>query len=454
MSTAFPIKLFDQHRDEDAIIWKDQVYTYGWLLNRVETWRKTLVARQVGRGTVTALEGDFSPNSVALFLALLGHQCVIVPLTDSPAQQQNRFHSISRAQTAFALDQDDEVTITGLDGDGQHPLYGDLRRKHHAGLVVFSSGSTGESKAVVHDLVRLLEKFKTRRRRFRSIAFLLFDHLGGINTLLYSLSNGGCLIATGDRSPDSVLAAVEAHRVDLLPTSPTFINLILLSEAYKRYDLSSLKVVTYGTETMPASTLENLNKLFPDVQLQQTYGLSELGVLRSKSKSSDSLWVKVGGEGFETRVVEGTLQIKADSAMLGYLNAPSPFTNDGWFDTGDSVEVDGEYYRFLGRESELINVGGQKVYPSEVESVIQEMDSIAEVTVYGEPNPIVGYIVCAKVRPQTSIGRQGIDRRAFTVELKNYCKSKLADYKIPVKVVINDTPQYGQRFKKTRHGVS
>ena len=97
----------------------------------------------------------------------------------------------------------------------------------------------------------------------------------------------------------------------------------------------------------------------------QTYGLSELGILRSKSKGPDSLWVKVGGEGFETRVIEGLLEVKAKSAMLGYLNAPSPFTEDGWFKTGDSVLTDGEFIKILGRESEIINVGGEKVYPME-----------------------------------------------------------------------------------------
>ena len=120
---------------------------------------------------------------------------------------------------------------------------------------------------------------------------------------------------------------------------------------------------------MPENTLERIHELLPGVRLQQTYGLSEVGILRSKSKSSDSLWVKVGGEGFETRIVDGMLEIKARSAMLGYLNAPSPFTNDGWLKTGDVVEQDGEYIRILRRDSEIINVGGEKVYPAEVERV-------------------------------------------------------------------------------------
>lgn len=107
--------------------------------------------------------------------------------------------------------------------------------------------------------------------------------------------------------------------------------------------------------------------------------------------------MKVGGEGFETRVVDGILHIQANSAMLGYLDHPSPFTKNGWLNTGDCVETDGDALRFRGRESELINVGGEKVWPREVEDVIGKMSAVAEVVVYGEYNFIVGQIVCAKV---------------------------------------------------------
>ena len=292
---------------------------------------------------------------------------------------------------------------------------------------------------------RILEKFKTPRHTLRSITFLLYDHIGGFNTLLYLLSNAGLIVTVKDRSPDAVLSAIQKYRVELLPTSPTFLNLILLSEAYNRYDISSLKTVTYGTEPMPESTLVRFNSLFPDIRLLQTYGLSEVGILRSKSKSSDSLWVKVGGEGFETRVVDGLLEIKAESAMLGYLNAPSPFTEDGWFQTGDSVLVDGEYIKILGRKSELINIGGEKVYPQEIESVIQDMANVAEVTVFGEKNPIMGNIVCAKVRLVNDM-----DKKIFARELKLYCSTRLEKFKIPVKIKIIDEEQHSSRFKKMR----
>ena len=201
-----------------------------------------------------------------------------------------------------------------------------------------------------------------------------------------------------DRSPEMVCRAIEAHRVELLPTSPTFLNLLLVSGAHQRHDLSSLQLSPTAPRPMPEATLRRIHEALPDVTLQQTYGLSELGILRSKSKSSDSLWVKIGGEGFETRVVDGLLEIKARSAMLGYLNADSPFTDDGWFKTGDRVEVDGDYYRILGRISEVINVGGAKVDPVEVEDALLQVDGVQDAVVFGEPHDLLGRIVVARVR--------------------------------------------------------
>ena len=120
-------------------------------------------------------------------------------------------------------------------------------------------------------------------------------------------------------------------------------------------------------------------------------------MLRSKSREDGSLWVRVGGEGFQTKVVDGVLWIKSDYAMVGYLNAPSPFDADGWFNTQDLVEVDGDWLRILGRDSDLINVAGQKVYPAEVEQAILELPNIRDVAVYGESHPLLGQVVVARV---------------------------------------------------------
>lgn len=445
MSIGFLLERFEDAADREALIWRDTAVSYRWLLERIEHWRAETARSGVRSGSIIFLEADFSPNAVALFLALVQAGAVLVPFTSAAAPQRDEFLGIAQCEICCRLDENDRATFTPRPTAETPALYESLRARRHAGLVLFSSGSTGKSKASVHDLHPLLDKFRVRRNTLRAVSFLLLDHIGGVNTLLYTLSNAGCLVTLDDRAPDRVLAAIERHRVELLPTSPTFLNLVLVSEAYKRYDLSSLQLVTYGTEPMPEYTLRRFHELFPNVRLSQTYGLSEVGILRSRSKSSDSLWVKVGGEGYETRVVDGMLEIKAKSAMLGYLNAPSPFTEDGWFKTGDRVEVDGEYIRILCRDSEIINVGGQKVFPTEIENVIRELDNITDVTVTGEAHPITGNIVVAEV-----VLREEEDRKALTQRLKKHCRERLESYKIPVKIKIASRIRHSERFKKVR----
>jgi long-chain acyl-CoA synthetase len=438
--------VFRAHPDKDAVIWRDEVYRYAWLDAAVSRWDALLGEWAVEPGSVVSLEADFSPDSIGLLLALIGRACIVVPLTRSVEMKKPEFRAIAQVETVIAVADGEAPAVSRTGVCVDHALLLGLRGKGHPGLVLFSSGSTGNSKAVVHDLAPLLEKFSATRHTLRTVAFLLFDHIGGINTLLYSLSNAGCIVTVQERLPDVVCAAIAKHKVQLLPTSPTFINLLLVSEAYRRHDLSSVQLVTYGTEVMPESTLKRFHELYPQIRLLQTYGLSEVGILRSVSRASDSLWVKIGGEGYETRVADGMLEIRAKSAMLGYLNADSPFTSDGWFRTGDAVDVDGEYFRILGRKSELINVGGEKVYPAEVESVIQTMPGVEDVAVIGELNPITGQIIAAKVKLRTA---ETVAQ--FRARMYAYCQERLPRFKIPQKVSLVSGDIHGARFKKMRH---
>ena len=219
----------------------------------------------------------------------------------------------------------------------------------------------------------------------------------------------------------------------------------MMSRVHEDFDLSSLKIVSYGTESMPESTLKAFHKHYPNIKLKQTYGLTELGVMRTKSKSSESLWVKVGGEDYKTKVVDNTLFIKATSTILGYLNAESPYDKDGWYNTGDKVEQDGEWLKFLGRDSDIINVGGQKVYPAEVESVILEMENISEVAVFGKDNPIIGKIVVARINIKEDESLNDLKKR-----IRIFCKTKLESFKIPIQIEIARESQVTDRFKKIR----
>ncbi len=432
-------------KTEPALIWSDQVATYGEILEMISYWQSHLDEHGVGTGQVVALQGDYTPKAVALLLALIDRGMIVVPLTEAAEVHRHEFLEIAEVEIVISFDEADGWNLQSRGITASNPLTLQLRSEGEPGLVLFSSGSTGKSKAALHNFTNLLEKFKVQRHRMTTLTFLLLDHIGGINTLLYTLSNGGTVVSVGDRDPDIVSQAIERYRVELLPTSPTFLNLLLISEAYKRFDLSSLDLVTYGTEVMPESTLKRIHELLPNVRLLQTYGLSELGILRSKSKDSGSLWVKVGGEGFETKVVDGILWVKAHSAMLGYLNAPSPFDEEGWMNTGDMVEVDGDYIRILGRKSEIINVGGQKVYPAEVESVLLQMDNVKDAVVFGEKNPITGNIVTTRVNlfePE--------DLSSFKKRMRLFCRDRLASYKIPVKVEISGREQYNARYKRMR----
>ena len=167
--------------------------------------------------------------------------------------------------------------------------------------MLFSSGTTGRSKASVLDFAKVLGKYGEARRPRRTLGFLNLDHIGGINTLLHTLSQGGALVTIAERTPQTVCAAVAEHRIQVLPTTPTFLNMLLISGAHADHDLSTLELITYGTEPMPLGVLQRLNTVLPGVRLKQTYGLSELGILSTKSRDNDSLWVKLGGEGFDYR---------------------------------------------------------------------------------------------------------------------------------------------------------
>ncbi|MDC0708033.1 long-chain fatty acid--CoA ligase [Stigmatella sp. ncwal1] len=440
------LERLESHGTQPALLWDDGEVTYAALVRRVKGWLAELKARSLEPGQTVALKGDYNPETCALLIALVLNRNIAVPLAPT-VKTLKEFLEIAECDALFEFDGTKLLGVTRLTPATQHPLNAQIRSRGAPGLILFSSGSTGKSKASLLDFEKLLRKLQKTRTGSRTLSFLLLDHIGGINTLFHVLTSGGAVVPLRERSPQAVCGAIAKHRVQLLPTTPTFLNLMLMSEAYRQHDLSSLEMITYGTEPMPTATLKHLHEVFPNIKLKQTYGLSELGILQTKSKDDASLWVKVGGDGYEVKVVDNILWIRAESAMLGYLNAPSPFTEDGWFVTGDAVEVDGEYLRILGRKSELINVGGEKVYPAEVESVLLQLPNVADVTVVGRPSPITGQVVMARV-----VLREAEDPVVLTKRLRQFCRDRLATYKIPVAVEVVEGQLHGDRFKKARAG--
>lgn len=444
-AAAWLVLRMRERRDDAALIWGDTVMSFGDLLERMRGFQEELERREVGRGSVVLIEGGFSPNAVALLLALIRCRAVAVPLTPLSRVHRETFVEISEAQCSFTFDESDNVAFHPLGGSVKNALTQKLIMRGHPGLVIFSSGSTGRPKAVLHDFVALLEKFRKPGQPKSILTFLLFDHIGGMDTLFHALASGGTMVTTKSRDPDVVCAAIAAHRVHTLPASPTFLNLLLVSDAFRSHDLSSLRVIAYGTESMPDNVLARLGEVFPNVKLVQTYGLSELGVLRTRSREGDPVWIKFSGEGFETKIVNDVLWVRTPAAMMGYLNAPDLFDESGWLNTEDAVEVRGEYLRILGRVTDLINVGGQKVYPAEVENVLLQMTNVRDVAVYGERSPLTGHFLAARVN---LIEPEPFD--TFKKRLRAFCRERLPNYKIPVRIEVTERDQFGARLKKLR----
>ena len=440
---SFILEKFKSFNSKNAIVFEDRIYTYEEFVKQIKDYKNILDKHNISSKVVVIL-GDYSFYNLALFFALYENKNIIVPITSNIKKVQDDFIKESFCQTIIKTDERN-LLIQDLKTTFSHNMIDNLREKNSSGLILFSSGSTGKPKAMIHNLDTLIDSFKDKKEKsMNMLVFLMFDHIGGLNTVFNALCMGACLIIPKIKDAKTICELIEKYKIMVLPSSPTFLNLILISEEYKNYDLSSLRMITYGTETMPQSLLLKLKEVFPKVKFLQTFGTSETGISTTSSKSSNSLFMKLEDINGEYKIVENELWLRSKTQVLGYLNASmDSFTSDGWFKTGDLVEVDGEYIKIIGRSKEVINVGGQKVLPSEVESIILEMEEISDCMVYGEKNAITGQTVVCDVVLNQEV--ENIKKR-----VRVFCKDRLDTYKIPTKVNVVDKTNFSDRFKKIR----
>ena len=440
---SFILEKFKSFNSKNAIVFEDRIYTYEEFIKQIKDYKNILDKHNISSKVVVIL-GDYSFYNLALFFALYENKNIIVPITSNIKKVQDDFIEESFCQTIIKTDEKN-LLIQNLKTTFSHNMIDNLREKNSSGLILFSSGSTGKPKAMVHNLDTLIDSFKDKKEKsMNMLVFLMFDHIGGLNTVFNALCMGACLIIPKIKDAKTICELIEKYKIMVLPSSPTFLNLILISQEYKNYDLSSLRMITYGTETMPQSLLLKLKEVFPKVKFLQTFGTSETGISTTSSKSSNSLFMKLEDINGEYKIVENELWLRSKTQVLGYLNASmDSFTSDGWFKTGDLVEVDGEYIKIIGRAKEVINVGGQKVLPAEVESIILEMEEISDCMVYAEQNAITGQTVVCDVVLNKNI--ENIKKR-----VRVFCKDRLDTYKIPTKVNVVDKTNFSDRFKKIR----
>ena len=392
--------------------------------NQIFDSQKTL-GTAVSPGDVVALEGDFDAQTISTLIELISLKAIVVPLTRATRRQHPYLLEAARVEKFVA---NGEVEALRPRVNGEQRLIDDLRKRGNAGLVLFSTGTTGSPKAILHDFDTFLERFETPRPTLRTLNFLLFDHVGGLNTLFHALFNKSTVVAAMERDPSSVLELATKHEIQVLPTTPTFLRLLLMSGAEATDLPESLRVISYGTERMDSIVLNRLNDTFPHIEFRQTYGMTELGILRVKSESSRSLYMKVGGEGVQLNIdPSGQLMIKSEKRMLGYLNAPSPFDKEGWYPTGDLVETKGEFIRVVGRVKDMINVGGLKVDPSKIEEIALSQQDVIHAKCFPEKNPVTGEHVELQIEL-----REGSVLSQF--EIRKVLEENLLKHEVPMRI--------------------
>ncbi len=440
------IEHIQQHDKKPALVDLNGEFSYFQLTQQVNQYLDEL-HKEIEAGQVVAILSDYSFYSISLFLTLLEKKCIIVPIVSTVEAEINERLEESQSDWVVHISKND-LSIKKQEPTKKHKLINTLIEKGDAGLILFSSGSTGKPKAMIHNLDHFLNTYKNRKsKKLTMLVFLMFDHIGGLNTLLNSLAMGAKIVIADIRDANKVSKLIETHRVNVLPTSPTFLNLLLIANVTEKYDFSSLKIITYGTEPMPKSLLKRLKTSFPKTKFLQTFGTSETGIAQTTSRSSGSLEMKLDDPNQEYKIVNGELWLRSKTQVLGYLNANmDSFTDDGWFKTGDLVEeTDDGYIKIIGRNKEIINVGGEKVLPAEIESVLLEINDILDVLAYGEQNAITGQSVVVDI-----VIKDDIEPKQIKKNIRKYCREKLDNYKIPTKININNTIKHGARFKKIR----
>ena len=433
-----------KNKNNKNIIWSRNKYYKGDdLEKRINFCRKVLKKSNIKKGDLVAFESDFEFQSIAFFLACILECLIVIPV---PIKQRNLLKLIP---CNFFVNTKSLKIKSSKNNLTNNKILNNFIKKKQPGLIVFSSGSSGKQKAILHNFSLLLNKFKIERPGYKTLLMLTFDHLGGINTLLASLLyKDGVAICLKKRDPITVCRVIEKTKSQLLPTTPTFLNVLLLSKRQEVNDLGSLKLISFGAEFMPSELLKKLKKQFPNVLLKQTYGLSEFGVMRTKAKNENSLAIKLGGEDYKIKIKDNILFVKSKTNMVGYLNAPQPFDKDGWINTQDKVINEGNgYLRILGRKSEIINIGGEKVYPQEVENTLLKHNDVADSRVYKRRHDVLGEYMIAEIVFKNYLKRKNNN----LISLKKFCQKNLPKYKIPTKFIVKNLDDIvSKRLKKIR----
>jgi acyl-coenzyme A synthetase/AMP-(fatty) acid ligase len=307
--------------------------------------------------------------------------------------------------------------------------------------VLFTSGTTGLPKMVRHSLAGLSGAMKRNSPLDGTVVWGTFYDIrryGGLQIFLRALHDGGSLVLSDAKEPvGDFLFRLGRHGVTHMSGTPSHWRRALMSPAAHAM---ALRYVRLSGEIADQAILDNLAAFYAPARVAHAYASTEAGV---------GFDVNDGGEGFpaaivgapgevEMKVVDGTLRIRSSRTAAGYVGTSVPALADpeGFVDTGDMLERIGDRYHFAGRKGGIINVGGLKVHPEEVEGVINRHPQVRMSLVHPRKSPITGAIVVAEVVLREEAKAAGADARIGTLrdEILDLCRARLAQHKVPAMI--------------------
>ena len=335
--------------------------------------------------------------------------------------------------------------------------------------MAFTSGTTGNPKGVIHSHNTTLSTCRTLNADMRVTedeVFLVYLPLGlnwGYLTLVQAVMAGARAVLLDQFSARAALELIERERVTYIPTAPASIIAMLNDPELGRLDLSSLRVVITGGASCPVETIREFRARMHG-HLIELYGMLETG-FHTYTRLSDDPEAVTGtvgrvSSGLGLRLIddsgrdvaagaEGEIAAEGPSVHLGYHKNPGAnaelFTADGWFRTGDLGQFDAAgNVRIVGRLKEMINRGGKKFFPREIEEILYTHPKILHAAIVGVPDPRLGERNCLCVIPRPG--------QALTLdEVVGYLKDAVATYKLPETIEVFDELPFTPTGKIQRH---